>query len=96
VYKNWEETGQETHTFNSIGRSSWTNELVFVGVAYADKGQRMIEYKGKFTKGHYTLTIGGAAVAPGNNCVEGNACYDGRHGYSAHITTGTGAAAHMH
>jgi hypothetical protein len=97
VFKNWEETGQEIHRFNPIGKSTWTNELVYMGVAYADKGQRMIEYKGKFTKGHYSLAIGGAAVAPGNNCTESNtACYTGSHGYLAQITTGTGAADHVH
>lgn len=91
VFKNWEETGTESHTFNTIGISSWTKDLVYVGIAYADKGQRTIQYKGKLAKGKYTLDIGGAAAAPGNGCTESNtACWTGSHGYYAVITTGTG------
>lgn len=91
VFKNWEETGTESHTFNTVGVSSWTKNLEYVGVAYADRGQRMIQYKGKLAKGKYTLDIGGAAVAPGNGCTESNAaCWTGSHGYYATITTGTG------
>ncbi|NOT85886.1 MAG: hypothetical protein HOP02_14145 [Methylococcaceae bacterium] len=97
VWKNWEESGVETGSFNPLGKTSWMNELAYVGIAYADKGQSMIIYTVDLPKGKYTLNIGGANAYEPNGCAATNAaCYTGTHGYRVEITTGTGAVDHMH
>lgn len=89
VFKNWEETGVETGSFNPMGKTSWMNELTFVGIAYADKGQKVITYTAKLTKGHYSLNIGGANGYAPNGCAATDAaCYTGNHGYEVNIITG--------
>lgn len=89
VYKNWEETGVETGSFNPMGKTSWQNELVFVGIAYADKGQSTISYSATLPKGKYTLNIGGANAYEPNGCPATDAsCYTGNHGYLVNIITG--------
>lgn len=93
VWRNWEESGVETGSFSPIGKTSWMNELVHLGLAYADKGQDTITYTAQLTKGKYTINIGGANGYEPNGCpVTNTACYTGNHGYRAEIKTGTGAA----
>lgn len=90
VFKNWEESGVETSTFNPVGKTTWANELVYVGVAADLTNQKMTKYTAKLTKGKYTLMIGGANAVTGNGCAETNtACYTGNHGYYAYISTGS-------
>jgi hypothetical protein len=89
VFKNWEETGVETGSFNPMGKTSWMNELVFIGIAYADKGQSVIAYTAKLAKGKYSLNIGGANAYEPNGCAATDAtCYTGNHGYRVSIITG--------
>ncbi|MEQ1637929.1 MAG: hypothetical protein ABL903_14690 [Methylococcales bacterium] len=98
VWKNWEESGVETGSFNPLGKTSWMNEAVYTGIAYADKGQSMVTYSGQLAKGKYTLNVGGANAYEPNGCAATNAaCYTGNHGYRVEISTGTGAVDHtMH
>ena len=93
LWRNWEESGVETGSFSPIGKTSWMNELVHLGLAYSDKGQSEITYSAQLTKGKYTINIGGANGYEPNGCVATNAaCYTGNHGYRAEIKTGSGPA----
>lgn len=93
VFKGWEETGVETSTFNPIGKTSWTNELSYIGINADITNQKMTTYTVKLTKGKYTLMIGAANNYPSNGCKDTDtACYTGNHGYIAKITTGTASS----
>lgn len=95
VWKNWEESGVETGSFNPLGKTSWMNELVYIGIAYADKGQSTVMYSGQLAKGKYTLNIAGANAYEPNGCPASDTeCYTGNHGYRVEISTGSGAVDH--
>ena len=86
VYQNWEENAAtvESHDFNPMGTPSWTKDLKYIDVAYADQGQATISYSIVLAKGKYSLNIGGVNALW---CKATDPCYLGDHGYRAKITS---------
>jgi hypothetical protein len=85
IYQNWEENPAtvESHDFNPMANPTWTKDLKYIDVAYADQGQSTISYSIVLQKGKYSLNIGGVNAL---YCKATDPCYVGEQGYRVKIT----------
>jgi hypothetical protein len=85
IYQNWEENPAtvESHDFNPMANPTWTKDLKYIDVAYADQGQSTVSYSIVLQKGKYSLNIGGVNAL---YCKATDPCYVGEQGYRVKIT----------
>ena len=87
VYKGWDDTSTEKHSFNSIG-NFWST-IQYITAAYDQKGvhggetKRLATTRLMLPAGKYSINIGGVNAL---YCLPEQPCFSGRHGYSAKFT----------